>query len=422
MRLWAALAGGLLAAGLSATQPSNAAGKPDQILEAVKTIPSMEFFVARGAPNACGPSCDSWIAAEGLIDNGAAARLRRVLDALGGRKLPIFFYSPGGDTTQSLAIGRILRKRGLSAGVAVTVPAGCMQVHEVEECSALMRRSPAPEAALLMDGASCNSACAYAILGATKREIAPTARLGVHAGYSYLSFADPESTPQQRAQTIERGRQRIARAVRGYLAEMEIDRDLFRLASETSFETLHVLTRAELFNLGIDRREVVDSGWHFSDLRASSLGSSMLTTLVEKERGDATTDFRQLALAISCGGLQPGSYKVSTIALVPDPSSGASQTDIRIASDSVEISLPAESAARRSANGKTYEIREGEWPRPLVEKLLLATPAIAFVATKPDVEGAARQNVHAAVTSHPLSGLAADLSLKTLAGRCAQGN
>jgi hypothetical protein len=423
MRRSAALAGIFLAAALAATSPSKAASNPDRILQAVKQIPPIEFVVARGAANACGPGCDSWIAAEGLIDERAAARLRRVLDTLGGRKLPVFFYSPGGDTVQGLAIGRMLRKRGLTAGVAVTVPDGCMRTHEVEQCRALMREPQMPEAALLMDGASCNSACAYAILGAVKREIAPTAQLGVHSGYSYLSFASPEITRRQRAQALERGRQRIAREVQRYLTEMGIDRDLFRIASATKFESLHFLTRAELFDLGIDRREVADSGWHFSDLRASSLGGSMLTTLATKEKGTVTTDFRQVALAISCATAHPESYQVTTIALVPDAASAASQTDIHIASGAVDLRLPAAGSVRRTGNGKTFEIRQGQWPRPLLERLLLASPTISFVDTAPRDERSVQQDEHAAAASrHPLSGLAAESSLKALAGRCSQGN
>ncbi len=423
MRQSAALAGGILAAALAAISPSQAASDPDKILAAMRAIPPIEFVVRTGAPNACGPGCDSWIAAEGLIDAGAAARLRRVLDGLGSRKLPVFFYSPGGDTAQGLAIGRMLRKRGLSAGVAVTVLDGCMRTHEVDDCRALMRRSARGEAALLMDGASCNSSCAYAILGAVKREIAPTALLGVHAGYSYLSFASPETTQRQRAQAIERGRQRVAREVQRYLAEMAIDRKLFRLASATKFESLHVLTRAELFDLGIDRREVADSGWHVSDLSASSLGHSMLTTLVEKENGGAATDFRQVALAISCAAAQPGSYKVTTIALVPDATSAASQTDIHIASNAVDLRLPAAGSARRTGNGKTYEVRQGQWPRLLVETLLLANPTISFVETAPRGPQRTQQDQNAAAASqHPLSSLAADSSLKALAGRCARNN
>jgi hypothetical protein len=422
MRLSAVVAGGLLAASLAAMPPADAANKPDAIVEATKTIPRIEFLVARGGPNACGPGCDSWIAAEGLIDDGAPARLRRVLDKLGDRKLPVFFYSPGGDTAESLAIGRLLRRRGLAAGVAVTVPVDCVPAHEVEACSKLMRQPQPPEAALLVDGAACNSACAYAILGAVRREIAPTAQLGVHSGHSYLSFADPEVTQRARTQTIERGQRRIARDVQRYLADMGIDQGLFKIASETKFESMHVLTRAELFDLGIDRREVADSGWHFSDLPGSSLGSSVLTTLVEKEKGEAAA-FRQMALAISCGDPGSGTYKVSTIALLPGPSPRASTSDIRIGNGAGEIWLLTDSAIARTTNGRVYEVRKTRAPRSLVEQLLLAAPTISFVDKQLRVEaGAMSGQSSVALTLHPLSSLAAATSLKALAGRCEQGN
>ena len=418
MRLSAVVAGGLLAAGLAVLPPASATHKPDAIVEATKTIPRIEFFVARGTANACGPGCDSWIAAEGLIDDGAAVRLRRVLDKLGDRKLPVFFYSPGGDTAESLAIGRLLRRRGLAAGVAVTVPVDCLPAHEVEACSKLMRQPQPPEAALLVDGAACNSACAYAILGAVRREIAPTAQLGVHSGHSYLSFADPEVTQRARTQTIERGQRRIARDVQRYLADMGIDQGLFKIASETKFESMHVLTRAELFDLGIDRREVADSGWHFSDLPGSSLGSSVLTTLVEKEKGEAAA-FRQMALAISCGDPGSGTYKVSTIALLPGPSPRASTSDIRIASNAGEILLSADGSAQRTSNGRVYEVRETRSPRAAIEKLPLAAPTIAFVERRAEVSAQPTASA-AAQTTHPLSVAGADTSLRTLAAHCEQ--
>lgn len=418
MRLSAVVAGGLLAAGLAVLPPASATHKPDAIVEATKTIPRIEFFVVRGGPNACGPGCDRWIAAEGLIDDGAAVRLRRVLDKLGDRKLPVFFYSPGGDTAESLAIGRLLRRRGLAAGVAVTVPVDCLPAHEVEACSKLMRQPQPPEAALLVDGAACNSACAYAILGAVRREIAPTAQLGVHSGHSYLSFADPEVTQRARTQTIERGQRRIARDVQRYLADMGIDQGLFKIASETKFESMHVLTRAELFDLGIDRREVADSGWHFSDLPGSSLGSSVLTTLVEKEKGEAAT-FRQMALAISCGDPESGTYKVSTIALLPGPSPRASTSDIRIASNAGEILLSADGSAQRTSNGRVYEVRETRSPRAAIERLPLAAPTIAFVERRAEVSAQPTASA-AAQTTHPLSVAGADTSLRTLAAHCEQ--
>src|ERR1700680_572186 len=41
-------------------------------------VPPMAFYVAKGAAHSCGRGCDSWIAAEGQVDSGAAARFREV--------------------------------------------------------------------------------------------------------------------------------------------------------------------------------------------------------------------------------------------------------------------------------------------------------------------------------------------------------
>ena len=137
MRLSAVVVGGFLAAGLAAMPPANAASKPDEILEAVKMIPPIDFFVARGGPNACGPGCDSWIAAEGYIDADAAPHLRRLLEKFGSRKLPIYFNSMGGDLAQALTIGRMLRarddrRRSTNAGGEVCSDENPRRVREVD--------------------------------------------------------------------------------------------------------------------------------------------------------------------------------------------------------------------------------------------------------------------------------------------------
>jgi hypothetical protein len=74
-----------LAAG---TNAASAEPQPTQVW------PPIVFYVAKGDPNACGPGCGEWIAAEGTIDENAPRRLRGLLNGLGQRKLPIFFILP----------------------------------------------------------------------------------------------------------------------------------------------------------------------------------------------------------------------------------------------------------------------------------------------------------------------------------------
>src|SRR3954468_17290119 len=80
----------------------------------------MVFYLAQGEPNSCGPGCDQWIAAEGAITHGTAERMRAFLKRYADKR-PIYFNSPGGITTESIAIGRVLRERGMTARVARTI-------------------------------------------------------------------------------------------------------------------------------------------------------------------------------------------------------------------------------------------------------------------------------------------------------------
>jgi hypothetical protein len=68
----------------------------------------MLFFVAKGQPNACGPGCSEWIAAEGRFEGPQVERrFRDLLDTLKGRNLPIIFNSLGGVIGEALVLGRI---------------------------------------------------------------------------------------------------------------------------------------------------------------------------------------------------------------------------------------------------------------------------------------------------------------------------
>src|SRR5688572_9753936 len=111
-----------------AQSPQKRGARPDVSLrkrfEAYRAAPLM-LFVAKGDANACGPGCDTWIAAEGTLGPTAAQQIRRFLSGPGRAGLPIFFNSEGGSVTQAMEIGRLLRQRKITAGVGETTPQGC---------------------------------------------------------------------------------------------------------------------------------------------------------------------------------------------------------------------------------------------------------------------------------------------------------
>ena len=112
----------VLAAGLPvAAAPAKTPGKN------AATVPlknPMVFYLAQGEPNSCGVGCDEWVAAEGTITNGTAERMRAFIKRQGSKaaKRPIYFNSPGGITSDSMAMGRLMRERGITARVARTIP------------------------------------------------------------------------------------------------------------------------------------------------------------------------------------------------------------------------------------------------------------------------------------------------------------
>src|SRR3981081_569542 len=152
--------------------------------------PPMVFYVAKGAPDACGRGCDSWIAIEGQVDSGAALRFRKFLRQIKDRNLPMYFSSPGGNLDQALAMGVMLRERPAGARVARTVVKECgFEAQNGEACLKLKQSGRELHGDLWTRGAMCNSACPYLLLGATTREIAPDTVLAVHSPKVVVRFS-----------------------------------------------------------------------------------------------------------------------------------------------------------------------------------------------------------------------------------------
>lgn len=88
---------------------SHSAGAAPPAPSAEKPMDRLAIYAAKGPPDACGPGCDHWIAIEGKIDEGSAARVERFFRERRDTQRPIYFNSPGGAMRDGLAIGRLLR-------------------------------------------------------------------------------------------------------------------------------------------------------------------------------------------------------------------------------------------------------------------------------------------------------------------------
>ena len=140
--------------------------------------PPMRFVVVRSNAVGCEPNCPEWISAEGTIEAGTPALLKRMLKRLGGRKLPIVVDSPGGNVDAALTLGRLIRKSGLDIAVGKTWFDGCMP--DDRDCAGNKGGDAIYFGEPYASGAICNSACPLMFAGGVRRVVGEWAYLGVH--------------------------------------------------------------------------------------------------------------------------------------------------------------------------------------------------------------------------------------------------
>jgi hypothetical protein len=149
----------------------------------------MTFYVVKGAPDACGRGCDSWIEAEGKIDSGTAARLKKILDRARDRNLPIYFNSPGGNLDQAVAMGTMLHAKPVTARVGRSLVRECgFEAQDSDVCMKLKQSGRELHGDIFTRDTNCLSACPFVWAGATTRDIAPDTVLGVHSPKVVLNF------------------------------------------------------------------------------------------------------------------------------------------------------------------------------------------------------------------------------------------
>ena len=260
--------------------------------------PKLTIYLARGAVDSCGPGCDHWIAVEGKIDQDAAARVRRFLRGVKDTQRPIYFYSPGGSVDPGFAIGRLLRGRKAIARVGRTIVTACTAGNQVDDaCLKIKTAGGEVEGSIQTRGAQCNSACSYLFLGATTREVAPDAAVGVHSSKLTL-IVHGHASAGQIAEIRARDMAKADRERASFIVAMGIDHQLDDLIKTVKFENMHVLTRAELYRFGIDKRDVSETPW---TLETADRPYVRKFALARKTDG---SDFRTLEWRLFCENKQ----------------------------------------------------------------------------------------------------------------------
>jgi hypothetical protein len=358
----------------------------------------MIFYLARGEPNSCGPGCSEWIAAEGTFANGTGDRMRVFLKRHPGKR-PIYFSSAGGITSESIAVGRLMRERGMTAGVARTIPLGCET--DSKECTRAKRSGRVQTARLTSAQAQCNSACVYAIVGARVREIASEAHLGVHASRTVIVGRLP-SGAKVSAKVRAKFRNENRHAIRRYLVDMGIHPALLDAAEKVPHESIRALRREEMVRFNIDTRRLVESSW-ILDERGSERGGIFKTIDMTETGG---MEYRTTLLRLSCSGAD---YFQLGYAREVGPKEHSFRP-LKIVAAKEEFKLPPpEGSVIGQDTKKHYDVRRARLPVRALESAI----AEDLIELAPDAnEG------KAVVTRLSTIGLASALS--TLSRRCGQ--
>jgi hypothetical protein len=223
--------------------------------------PRLIIYLAKGPANSCGPGCDRWIAIEGNVDQEGASRIRRFLRDVKDTQRPIYLHSPGGAVEQAYAIGRLLRSRKAIARVGQTIVAACSSGTQVDDaCLKIKAAGGEVQAEIVTHHAMCNSACGYLFLGAATREVAPDAAMAVHNSKLTMVFHGNPSA-QQIAAFTESSLAKADRERASFIQSMGISHELNDLIRTVKFESMHALTRSELYRFGVDTRKIAETAW-----------------------------------------------------------------------------------------------------------------------------------------------------------------
>ena len=305
----------------------------------------MIYFVAKGTPDACGPGCSEWIAAEGKIDPEAGQRLRDFLGALPRRDLPIFFNSAGGIVGPAIEISSILREHRMTVGVGRTLPEGCRQATANDDaCRRVMQSKREHKARLVTGGARCLSACAYAFVGGSVRQVARDAQLGVHA-FRWL----PGTFPQGSGVSVDD----VHALLKRYMIEMGVDPAVIDAGAKVGADRIRYLTRDEIARFGVETRGYYETPWMPYENRSSQFVVLKSVTATREADGKA---YRTGNARIWCVG------GGASIRFVYQREPSADETGvpavIRIAAGDREYMLRA-SARRRQTTPTSAEIITG---------------------------------------------------------------
>ena len=227
--------------------------------------PPMRFAVVRNIGTECYPVCAEWISAQGTITTKTGSQFKQFLRReVGNRKLPVVLESRGGDVDSSLAMGRLIRARGLDVGVGHTNFIGCSP--GAKGCKP--RKDGTFIGSAISVNAHCASACAFVLAGGVSRVVGRLSYLGVHQITTIRQmqkllyrvetrWVNGKKVTKKRiikriptgTQTSTRMSKQLRRKLGKYLAEMGVSTDLLESIEKTPASTMLQLKQDEMVAL-----------------------------------------------------------------------------------------------------------------------------------------------------------------------------
>ncbi|HEY3796218.1 MAG TPA: hypothetical protein VGM09_30715 [Bradyrhizobium sp.] len=190
---------------------------------------AMIFYVAHGAPNACGQGCSEWIAAEGTVQWDTHKRLIAILDRNVGRKLPVVIRAWGdSNLNTAVSLGRIMRDRGVDTTAGTTEVDACNGKPETD-CFTLKRPGGPLDAKLNITDQRCDIACVLMLAGGVHRSLPPGTHVILGGMAIHNRLAPNVSNERRQGLTVL-----FAEQFRLYLREMGVDPELLDIVDKDS--------------------------------------------------------------------------------------------------------------------------------------------------------------------------------------------
>jgi hypothetical protein len=195
----------------------------------------MRFAQVRSADPACAPDCPEWLTAEGRIEPGSARAFKDAVERLNGRRLPILIHSPGGSVPDALAMGELIRAKGLAVAVARTL---------IMNCPEAAPRCPDGPAKAIAGGATCASACVLVLAGGVERLAGRAPLIGVHQITTTVKEIEGAAHLTSTRKFYEQPG--VDTVVEAYLAAMGVGEPVMTLMRKTPAASVRWLSLAEL--------------------------------------------------------------------------------------------------------------------------------------------------------------------------------